>query len=77
MQGRRWAEGRLQGGQDVEHAKPRDVCRVNNLGPFVLSLLVPFPVQQTSPRASLEDAGVGIYAQGTATLAIENLEEAA
>src|SRR5687767_707197 len=41
---------------------------VNNLGPFVLSPLLPFPVQQTSPRAALDDSGVGIYAQATATL---------
>jgi iron complex outermembrane receptor protein len=41
---------------------------VNNLGPFVLSPLLPFAVQQTSPRAALDDSGVGIYAQATATL---------
>lgn len=40
---------------------------VNTLAPFVLSPLVPLSVQQHSPVASLDDAGVGVYGQGTLT----------
>lgn len=42
---------------------------VNTLSPFVLSPLLPFPVSQTSPLAALDDAGVGVYGQGTLTFA--------
>ena len=41
---------------------------VNTLSPFVLSPEVPVAVQQTSPRAALDDKGVGIYGQGTLTV---------
>jgi iron complex outermembrane receptor protein len=37
---------------------------VNSLAP---SPFVPIAVQQTSPRAALDDAGVGLYGQGTMT----------
>jgi iron complex outermembrane receptor protein len=37
----------------------------NTIEPFVLSQFIPFTVVQTSPKASLEDAGVGLYGQGT------------
>jgi iron complex outermembrane receptor protein len=40
---------------------------VNTLAPFTVSSLIPFPVQQTSPRAALDDRGVGVYGQGTLT----------
>ena len=41
---------------------------VNNYSPFVLSPQITFPVQQHSPTAALDDAGVGVYGQGTITL---------
>ncbi|HUE89337.1 MAG TPA: TonB-dependent receptor [Vicinamibacterales bacterium] len=40
---------------------------VNTLAPFTLSPLIPFSVQQTTPRAALDDRGVGVYGQGTVT----------
>jgi iron complex outermembrane recepter protein len=40
---------------------------INRLAPFVIPL-VPFAIEQTSPRAALDDAGVGLYGQGTLTL---------
>ena len=42
---------------------------VNTLSPFLLSPFIAFPVSQTSPRAALDDFGIGVYGQGTATLA--------
>jgi iron complex outermembrane recepter protein len=41
---------------------------VNRFSPFVLSPFVTFPVSQTSPLAALDDAGVGLYGQGTVTV---------
>lgn len=58
----RWQAGVLLFGQNYEQNA------VNNLGAFALSPLVPFPVQQTSPLADLDDLGIGIYGQGTVTL---------
>ncbi len=40
---------------------------VNTLAPFTLSPFIPFAVQQTTPRAALDDRGVGLYGQGTLT----------
>jgi iron complex outermembrane receptor protein len=40
---------------------------VNNFSPFVLSPFVGFPVSQHSPQSTLDDRGVGVYAQGTLT----------
>jgi iron complex outermembrane receptor protein len=40
---------------------------VNTLAPFTISEFVPFTVQQTTPRAALDDVGVGVYGQGTLT----------
>ena len=42
---------------------------INTFSPFVLSPFIPFPVAQTSPHAELDDFGVGVYGQGTATVA--------
>ena len=42
---------------------------VNAFSPFVLSPFVTVPVAQTSPQAALDDAGVGVYGQGTFTYA--------
>jgi iron complex outermembrane receptor protein len=42
-----------------------DQTSVNNFAPFVLSPFVGVPVTQTSPQASLDDFGVGVYGQGT------------
>jgi len=46
-----------------------DQDAVNTFSPFVLSPSIPFAVSQTSPRAALDDAGIGVYGQGTVTLA--------
>jgi len=40
---------------------------VNAYAPFVLSRFLPIPVRHTSPRAELNDVGVGAYAQGVFT----------
>jgi iron complex outermembrane receptor protein len=40
---------------------------VNSLAPFVVSPLLGIPVQQTTPRAALDDRGLGVYGQGTVT----------
>ena len=44
-----------------------DQDAVNSFAPFVLSRFVGVPVDQTSPQASLDDGGIGIYGQGVAT----------
>lgn len=44
-----------------------DQNAVNAFAPFVLSQFVPVSVSQTSPEAALDDAGIGVYGQGTAT----------
>jgi len=46
-----------------------DQTAVNSFSPGVLSPFITFPVSQTSPRASLDDVGLGVYGQGTATVA--------
>jgi len=46
-----------------------DQDAVNSFAPFVLSPFLAFPVSQTSPQASLDDVGLGVYGQGTATVA--------
>jgi iron complex outermembrane receptor protein len=46
-----------------------DQTAVNAFSPFVLSQFVGIAVAQTSPRAALDDAGVGVYGQGTFTYA--------
>jgi iron complex outermembrane receptor protein len=40
---------------------------VNSLAPFAVDPLIPFAVQQTTPRAALDDLGIGVYGQGTVT----------
>ena len=40
---------------------------VNTLAPFTVSEFIPFTVQQTTPRAALDDLGIGVYGQGTLT----------
>ena len=40
----------------------------NTFAPFLLSEFVGFPVDQVSPRAALDDVGVGVYGQGTASV---------
>jgi iron complex outermembrane recepter protein len=40
---------------------------VNTLAPFTLSPMIPFAVQQTTPRAALDDRGLAAYGQGTLT----------
>ena len=42
---------------------------VNAFSPFVLSPLLAFPISQHAPHSNLDDAGVGVYGQATATLA--------
>jgi iron complex outermembrane receptor protein len=41
---------------------------VNTFSPFVLSPSLGFPVAQTSPQATLDDTGVGVYGRGTVSL---------
>jgi iron complex outermembrane receptor protein len=41
---------------------------VNSLAPYVASPLLGIAVEQTSPRATLGDTGIGVYGQGTFTL---------
>jgi iron complex outermembrane recepter protein len=41
---------------------------VNTYSPFVVSQLIPSPVVHTSPAATLDDRGVGIFGQATLTL---------
>src|SRR5690606_9463753 len=41
---------------------------VNTLAPFTVSPQIPFSVDQTTPRATLDEGGVGLYGQGTITL---------
>jgi iron complex outermembrane receptor protein len=41
---------------------------VNTLSPFVLDPQVPFPVALTSPEASIDNAGIGLFARGTVTI---------
>jgi iron complex outermembrane receptor protein len=45
-----------------------DQNATNTFSPFLLSPFIPFAVTQTSPQAALEDAGIGVYGQGTVTL---------
>ena len=40
---------------------------VNTLAPRVLSPVIPFPVRQHAPQATLDDGGFGAYGQATAT----------
>jgi iron complex outermembrane receptor protein len=42
---------------------------VNTLAPFLLSPFIPFTVAQHAPDAALDDLGIGVYGQVTATLA--------
>jgi iron complex outermembrane receptor protein len=44
-----------------------DQNAVNSYAPFVLSPEVPFPLQQTTPKAALDDFGLGIFGGVTAT----------
>ena len=41
---------------------------INSYSPFVLSEFIPFPVQQTTPDAELDDFGISLYGQGTFTV---------
>jgi iron complex outermembrane receptor protein len=45
-----------------------DQDAVNEFAPFLLSPQLSFPINQHSPRSALNDAGVGVYGQTTATL---------
>jgi iron complex outermembrane receptor protein len=44
-----------------------DQDAVNAFSPFVVSPLVPIPVSQHSPQSALDDKGIGVYGQATAT----------
>ena len=46
-----------------------DQDAARNFSAGFLSPLLPFPIRQTSPQASLDDQGVGIFGQGVVTLA--------
>ena len=41
---------------------------VNTLAPFTFSPFISFPLSLTLPQAELDDFGIGVYGQGTATL---------
>jgi len=41
---------------------------VNTFSPFVLSRFIPLAVRQHSPQSALDDVGVGVYGQATATV---------
>lgn len=41
---------------------------INTLAPFLVSPFISFPVSRHAPFSSLDDWGVGVYAQGTTTL---------
>jgi iron complex outermembrane receptor protein len=42
---------------------------INNFAPFLLSPFLGFTVSQHSPQSALDDVGVGVYGQGTFTMA--------
>jgi iron complex outermembrane receptor protein len=42
---------------------------VNTLAPFLLSPFIPFAIAQHAPQSALDDVGVGLYGQATATVA--------
>ncbi len=54
----RWQTGAFFFTQNFEQ------LAINNIGPFVLSPFIDFPVAQTTPDARLEDRGLGLYGQG-------------
>lgn len=58
----RWQGGVFLFTQDYEQDA------VNQFAPFLISPLLGIPVSQTSPQAQLDDVGVGLYGQATATL---------
>ena len=58
----RWQAGVFFFMQDYEQNA------VNSFAPFVLSPFVPFPVDQLSPHATLDDVGIGLFGQGTLVL---------
>jgi iron complex outermembrane receptor protein len=41
----------------------------NSFSPFVLSPFLAFPISQHAPQSNLDDVGVGVYGQATATFA--------
>jgi iron complex outermembrane recepter protein len=49
-------------------AQNYDQDAINSFSPFVVSPSLDFPVSQHSPKAALDDAGLSVYGQGTATL---------
>ena len=58
----KWQTGVFAFTQDYEQDA------VNGFSPFVLSPLLPFPVDQHSPQSTLEDRGIGVYGRGTFTI---------
>jgi iron complex outermembrane receptor protein len=63
----RWQAGVFVFAQDYEQDA------INSFSPSVLSEFVPFPVEQHSPRAALDDAGIGVF--GHATLSVTTRTE--
>ena len=45
-----------------------DQDAANTFSPYLLSPFIPFEISQTSPQSALDDSGVGVFGQGTATL---------
>lgn len=58
---------RWQGGLFV-FTQRYDQEAVNTLAPFLLSPFINFPVRQYTPRAALDDAGLGVYGQAIVAL---------
>src|SRR5262245_21164419 len=50
-----------------------DQDAINHFAPFLLSPQLNFPINQHSPQSALDDVGVGVYGQTTATFS-ENLD---
>ena len=59
----RWQAGVFVFTQDYEQDA------VNTFAAFVLSPFIAAPVRQTSPSSALDDRGVGVYGQGTVSVA--------
>jgi iron complex outermembrane receptor protein len=58
----KWQAGALFFTQNYEQSA------VNTLAPFTFSQFINFPLALTLPDAELDDVGIGVYGQGTATI---------
>jgi iron complex outermembrane receptor protein len=58
----KWQSGVFLFTQDYEQQA------INTFSPFILNTAIPFPVDEHSPEAELNDFGLGVYGQGTVTI---------